>query len=105
MDAQTDEFLTFKAAQHHVSDSDNNTLEVLVSTDFDGTNVAAATWTKLNADLPNKDSRWYAFQDSGEIDLSSYTGTLYIAFKSVASGTNTALDGSYMIDDVKVSVR
>lgn len=105
MDAQTDEFLTFKAAQHHVSDSDNNTLEVLVSTDFDGTNVAAATWTKVNANLPTKDSRWYAFEDSGEIDLSSYTGTLYIAFKSVASGTNTALDGSYMIDDVKVSVK
>ncbi|CAL2106982.1 DUF5689 domain-containing protein [Tenacibaculum sp. 190524A02b] len=105
MDAQDGEVLTFKAAQHHVSDSDNNTLEVLVSTNFDGTNVATATWTKLTATLPTKDSSWYAFQGSGEIDLSSYTGKLHIAFKSVASGTDTDLDGSYMIDDVKVFVK
>ncbi|OSY87178.1 hypothetical protein WH52_13020 [Tenacibaculum holothuriorum] len=102
MDAQTNEFLNFKAAQHHVDNSSENTLEVLVSTDFDGTNVAAATWTKVSASLPTQDSSWYQFQDSGLIDISEYTGTLYVAFKSVASGNNTSLDGAYMIDDVQI---
>lgn len=102
MDAKDNEFLSFKAAQHHVDNSNENTLEVFVSTDFDGTDVAAATWVKVEANLPTKDSRWYQFQDSGLVDLSTYSGTLYVAFKSVASGNNSALDGSYMIDDVRV---
>jgi hypothetical protein len=35
----------------------------------------------------------------GLIDVSSHTGTLYVAFKVVGSGTNTTLDGAYQIDD------
>lgn len=53
MDAQSNEFLNFKVAQHHLDvDSENNGIKVFVSTDFDGTNVTEATWDELNANFP-----------------------------------------------------
>ena len=96
----TDAFVNFKLAQHHLDDEDNNTLEVFVSTDFDGSNVTAATWEKLDVPIPGEDVSWYAFQDVGLVDVSSYSGILYVAFKYVGSGTNTSLDGGYFVDDV-----
>jgi hypothetical protein len=101
MDAQDNEFLNFKTAQHHL-DSPNNTLEVFVSTDYDGTNVLTATWIPVSATLASQSNDWYAFVDSGLIDLSSYTGTLYVAFKVVGSGTDTTLDGAYQVDDFSI---
>lgn len=101
MDAQSNEFLNFQVAQHHL-DSAANTLEVFVSTDFDGTNVTAATWQPVSANLPVMSDSWYAFKDSGLIDLSSYTGTLYVGFKYVGSGNDTTLDGAFMVDDFKI---
>ncbi len=102
MDAQENEVLNFKVAQHHLDNDVDNKLELFVSTDYDGTNVLSATWQPLSFNVPKKDDRWYAFQDSGLIDLSSYTGTLFVAFKYTGSGTNTDLDGAYMIDDFVV---
>ncbi len=101
MDAQDNEFLNFKAAQHHL-DSPENTLEVFVSTDYDGSDVLGATWESVTANLPTQSNPWYEFVDSGLIDISSYTGTLYVAFKVVGSGTDTTLDGAYQIDDLSV---
>ncbi len=101
MDAQTNEFLNFQVAQHHL-DSTDNSLEVFVSTNYDGTNVSAATWQPVSANLPVPSDSWYAFKDSGLVDLSSYTGTLYVGFKVTGSGTDEALDGAYMIDDFKI---
>jgi hypothetical protein len=98
---QSGEKLTFESAQSYVTSS-SNSLEALISTDFDGTNVTAATWQTLPANLPTTSSVYFAFLPSGVIDLSSYTGKAYIAFKVKGSGTNTALDGSYQIDNVKV---
>lgn len=99
MDAQDNEFLNFKTAQHHL-DSPENTLEILVSTDYDGTNVLSATWEPVTASLASQSNDWYEFVDSGLIDLSSYSGTLYVAFKVTGSGTNLALDGAYQLDDL-----
>lgn len=99
MDAQDNEFLNFKTAQHHL-DSPENTLEILVSTDYNGTNVLAATWEPVTASLASQSNDWYEFVDSGLIDLSSYSGTLYVAFKVTGSGTNLALDGAYQLDDL-----
>ena len=101
MDSQTNEFLNFQVAQHHL-DSVDNTLELFVSTDYDGSNVAAATWQSVSANLPVPSDSWYAFKDSGLVDLSSYTGTLYVGFKVTGSGNDQTLDGAYMIDDFKV---
>jgi hypothetical protein len=96
----TDAYINFKLAQHHLDDEYNNTLEVFVSTDFDGTNVTAATWEKQNVVIPGEDISWYAFQDVGLIDVSTYSGNLYVAFKYIGSGTDTSLDGGYFVDDV-----
>lgn len=93
--------LTFLAAQHHL-DSPENTLQIYISTDFNGTDVTAATWDELDATLPTQANDWYEFVSSGEIDLSDYSGNIYIAFKVTGSGTNTTLDGAYQIDNVKL---
>ena len=101
MDANEGEILVFRASQSFVT-STANSLEVLVSTNFDGTNVSAATWTTLSAKLPTISTPFFEFIKSGEIDLSSFTGNINIAFKVKGSGTNQALDGSYQIDDIRV---
>lgn len=103
MDTHTDEVLTFRAAQHHLDvDSQSNSLEVYVSTDFDGVNIANATWIPVSAKLPKQATPWYQFIGSGAIDLSTYTGKINIAFKYTGSGKNTALDGAFQVDDVQV---
>lgn len=101
MDAQDNEYLNFTAAQHHL-DSDENTLEVFVSTDYDGSDVLGATWIAVSANLPSQSNSWYEFVESGLINLSSYTGTLHIAFKVVGSGNDETLDGAYQIDNVSI---
>lgn len=101
MEGQLNEILNFKMAQHHL-DSVRNTVEVLVSTDFNGVDVLNATWEPIEAKLPTKYDEWYAFKDSGLIDVSMYSGTLFVAFKVTGSGTNEALDGSYQLDDFRV---
>lgn len=101
MDAQDNEFLNFKTAQHHL-DSPENTIEIFVSTNYNGTDVLAATWEPINANFASLANDWYDFVDSGLIDLSSYSGTLHVAFKVVGSGTDTTLDGAYQIDDLSM---
>jgi hypothetical protein len=101
MDTQENEFFNFEAAQHHL-DSPLNTLEIFVSTDFDGSDVLGATWISVSADLPTQSNSWYEFVDSGLIDISEYTGTLHVAFKVTGSGTDLQLDGAYQIDNFVV---
>lgn len=101
MDEHAGEKLVFQSSQSYVS-SVNNKLEVLVSTDFDGTNLSTATWTPITAKLPTIDATYFEFMESGVIDLSSYTGNLHVGFKVTGSGSNTSLDGSYQIDNVRV---
>lgn len=75
-------------------------LEVLFSSDFNGSNATTATWTKLNAILAGQssgDNNWVA---SGDIDLSGFSGKGYIAFKY--SGNSTSNTSTYRIDNVKV---
>lgn len=102
------EILTFKTASEYVTSSANK-IEVFISSDFDGTNVLAATWTPVPATLANNstnitsdDSNGYINIYSGEIDLSNYSGDIYIGFRATGSGTNLALDGSLRLDDIKI---
>lgn len=101
MDSQDNEFLNFKTAQHHL-DSVDNTLEVFVSTNYDGNDVLSATWEPITANLASMSNSWYSFTDSGLIDISSYSGTLYVAFKVTGSGTDTQLDGAFHVEDFTV---
>ena len=103
MDIYKKEILTFRAAQNGLDvDSPLNALEVYVSTNFNGVNVTTATWTRLAVNLPNQATPDNQFVGSGAVDLSSYTGSINIAFKFVGSGRNKALDGGFQIDDVQI---
>lgn len=91
--------VAFDVAQHHLDvDSPNNSLQVFISTNYDGTNVLAATWTPLQANIPTKDVDWYKFLKSN-INLSSYSGKAHIAFKFKGSGADLTLDGAFQVDN------
>jgi hypothetical protein len=103
MDMYTNEILTFRAAQRDLDvDSPLNSLEVYVSTNFTGLNVATATWTPLSAILPKQATPKFQFLGSGGIDLSSYTGKINIAFKYTGSGKDLTLDGAFQVDDIQI---
>lgn len=103
LDRGENEKLVFEAAQSYVSSSANS-LEVFISTNFTGTNVATANWQKLQAILPTTSNANFQFIKSGVIDLSGFSGRVNIGFKVKGTGTitNSSLDGSYQIDNVKV---
>lgn len=101
MDGVDGEILQFQASQSYVS-SGANSLEVFIATDFNGTNVATANWQPIAANLPTTSSPFFEFIKSGEIDLSSFTGNINIAFKVKGSGTNIALNGTYQVDAIRI---
>lgn len=102
MDTYENENLAFDVAQAYVSTA-SNSIELLVSTNYDGVNVTSATWTSIPFTKPplNYDTN-FDFFSSGKIDLSSYSGDIYLAFKYKGSGTNTSLDGTYEIDNIRI---
>ena len=106
MDAQDGEILSFET-EHAYPDSGHEPLEVLISTDFDGTEagILTATWTSLEftSSLEEDYDTWYNFVNSGNIDLSSYTGTAYIAFKYTGSDTMN-LNTTMHVENVKIVV-
>jgi hypothetical protein len=63
---------------------------VLISTNFTGANYEQATWTDLHPTLAPSTSANYSWVESGEIDLSSYTGIGYIAFTYTGSNTESS---------------
>nr|WP_294930445.1 DUF5689 domain-containing protein [uncultured Flavobacterium sp.] len=95
--------LSFRSAQHDLKvDSPFNTLEVYISTNFDGSDLTKATWIKLDAMIPSLSTPTRKFISSGGIDLSSYSGNINIAFKYIGSGKDKTLNGAFMVDDVKM---
>ena len=95
--------LSFRSAQHDLKiDSPLNTLEVYVSTNFDGASVTKAKWTKLEAKVPTLLTPSREFISSGGIDLSAYSGNINIAFKYIGSGKDKTLNGAFMVDDIKI---
>ncbi|NMH26594.1 choice-of-anchor J domain-containing protein [Flavobacterium silvaticum] len=102
MDLHEGEKFDFDVSQSYVVNAANS-LQVLISTNYNGTDVEGANWQPLSASIPGTSATYFEFQDSGVIDLSSYTGTIYIAFKVSGEGTSTTLlDGSYQLDNVRV---
>lgn len=102
MDTRDNETLVFDVAQAYVS-STSNSIELFISTNYNGTDVLTATWTPLTFNRPplNFDTN-FDFFSSGLIDLSSYEGDVFIAFKCKGSGTNFSLDGTYSIDNIRI---
>ena len=103
MNKQDGEKLVFQAAHAYLTSADNS-LELMVSTDYDGNiaNFNQSNWLSLPVTTPKPSNNFYEYVNSGEVDLSKYNGTLYFAFKVKGSGTNTALDATYQIDDIRL---
>ncbi|OIQ19380.1 MAG: hypothetical protein BM557_06655 [Flavobacterium sp. MedPE-SWcel] len=106
LDTNTNASLQFETAQHHLDgDTDGNKIEIFVVTSFDGTDIVGATKVDITSQvsLPTTANSWYEFVNSGSIDLSSYSGNVYIAFKYTGSGTDETNDGAFQIDNVVLS--
>lgn len=89
--------LTFESAQAFwVHDG----LQVFLSTDFDGENVAAATWTELSCTLAGSSQDNYDWVDSGPVDLSAFSGIGYIAFRYEGAGGSQTT--TYRIDNLRI---
>ena len=101
MDLHNGEKLSFQAAQNFLR-SRENSLELLISTNFDGTNVLNADWINIPVVTPTPDTPRFDFINSGVVDLSKYKGNLHFAFKVKGSGTNSNLSGTYQIDNVGI---
>lgn len=89
------EFETAKAYWEH------DCIEVLVSNDFNGANISGASWTALPCTIAGESDPDHDWIPSGEIDLSGYSGKLYIAFKYTGSDLNGNTT-SYRVDNMKV---
>lgn len=94
----TNKNFTFESQRGYAK---NENLEVLVSSDFDHEKgAAAATWEVLSPTLADKNAGGYSdFKAAGDLDLSSYSGVVYVAFKYV--GNNSDATGTINIDNVK----
>ncbi len=67
-------------------------------------NPETATMTKLNPVLPEAPSNGYsAWTESGNVDLSGFSGRIYIGFRYYA--TSDANYATWCVDDIKVGVR
>ncbi len=78
----------------------NATLEVFVSSDFDGSNPQTATWTKLNeAYIVKQTDGTNKWVSSGIISLNAYPGNLVVGFKYTGSNSQTT---AFRVDNVMV---
>lgn len=79
--------------------STTSVFEVYVLTSAD---VATATKTKLNCEIATAPASGYSsWVNSGNIDLSSYSGTIYIGFRYYA--TSDANYATWCVDNVKLN--
>ncbi|MDO5396087.1 MAG: DUF6359 domain-containing protein, partial [Bacteroidales bacterium] len=100
MDKATDKVLSF-VSQVNGYGSTTSVLEVYVLTDAD---LSKATKTKLNPTLATAPASGYSsWAESGELDLSAFSGKIYIAFRYYA--TQDANYATWCVDNVKVNVK
>lgn len=82
-------------------------LKVLISTDYDGTNLATAKWTDVTSSfnipkIPTSGSG--TLGAAGSLSLSSYVGKeVYVAFKYFGDGANSKTT-TYQLDNIFVGV-
>jgi hypothetical protein len=76
-------------------------LTVYYSTNYDGSNVAAATWTPLTCTLAGQADANYAWVSSGDVNLPPASGTVHVAFKYVGNAT-AGQTTSCLIDNVVI---
>ena len=89
--------LSFRSA---VAFYTHNGLKIMISSNYNG-DANAASWTELNANLAGSSQSNYEWVNSGEIDLSSYSGEVHIGFQYVGDGASNTC--TYIIDDISVT--
>lgn len=92
--------LSLKTAKAFWAHTSGSPLTVLVSEDFDGENFETANWTEISPILAGESDADNAWIESGDYDLSAFSGNAAIAFKYVGSGTEST---SYRLDDIVIS--
>lgn len=103
LDEYIQETLRFSYTQNFYN---GDALKVLISTNYDGVsaNLNAFTWTDITAQagVTQRSTNGFmnSFAASERIDLSTYTGTVYIAF--VYEGASTGVTTNVQIDNVEV---
>ena len=95
-----EEYVSFETS---TSFADGSTLEVLISENWNGTvaNITNANWVALPARIAANNDNFNSFKFSTFINLSSYSGTAYIAFKYIGNG-NEDFDGTYELDNITI---
>jgi len=99
MDNQDGEKLFFQTCQDGFVRNLDNSLELFVSTDYDGANFENAGWEKIPFNVATQNTTRYVYVNSGIIDLSSYQGILHFAYR--VKGTSS-LTGGYQVDNVRL---
>ena len=118
LNATTVETLTFQTKQDFIltvapgGTNVESALKILVSTDYPGTGNpwTVGTWTDITSQAtlsPGSLTGNFptSYTNSGNINLSSYTGTIYVAFRyEGADNTGTATDktSAWEVDNVKI---
>ncbi|MBL4606099.1 MAG: choice-of-anchor J domain-containing protein [Flavobacteriaceae bacterium] len=102
LDVNSGVTLSFQSSN---SFSDNSTLELLFSNDWNGdiTTINSSTWGLLSDAYIVEDSDSFSsWFNSGIVDLSCGNGSIYIAFRYLGSGA-TDSDGTFELDNIKIS--
>ena len=119
LNATTGETLSFDTKQDFLLSTypgGNNVasaLKILVSTDYTGTGNpwTNGTWTDITSQAtlsPGSTSSAFpsSYTNSGNIDLSTYSGTIYVAFRNEGAdpaGTTSDMTSSWEIDNIKIT--
>ena len=91
LNAYNNPILTFRTAKNYTGPD----LEVFFSNNYNGTTPATATWTQLTCPLSTGSWTW---TESGDIDLSSFSGSnCYIGFKYTSEENSAA---AWEVDDI-----
>ncbi len=91
--------LNFQTAfEHWVHDA----LSVFISTDYDGSDPTSAYWQNLtSAVIATNEDGFHNWINSGNVNLSAYSGDIHIGFRYEGSGTGGQTT-TYRVNNVKV---
>ncbi len=92
--------------QNSNSFADDSKLDILFSSDWDGTeaNIASAEWGVLaDADVVSDSEFFGNWVSSGIVDLSCLGEDGYVAFRYTGSGQSSN-DGTYEIDEIRINI-
>ncbi|PQJ77039.1 DUF5689 domain-containing protein [Polaribacter glomeratus] len=100
LETTLEEFLSFETSNSFANGSN---LEVLISANWDGTatNITLAKWDVLPAKIVSDGEGFKNWIHSTYVNLSKYSGTVFIAFKYTGTG-NVNFDGTYELDNITI---